>query len=75
LGWIYLKKNLPDQAMPIFQELITKNPLRPTFHYHLAMAMAQKGDKAQAKDEVKKALGLNPASDEKKQIQDFQGRL
>jgi Flp pilus assembly protein TadD len=75
LGWIYLKKNLPDEALPIFQEIVTKNPERPIFHYHLGMAMAQKGDKAKARDEVKKALALNPADDEKKQFQDFLNRL
>jgi tetratricopeptide (TPR) repeat protein len=75
LGWIYLKKNLPDQALPIFQDLVTKNPGRPTFHYHLGLTMAQRGDKAQAKEEVKKALSLNPANDEKKQIQDLLNRL
>jgi tetratricopeptide (TPR) repeat protein len=75
LGWIYLKKNLPDQALPIFRELVTKNPERAVFHYHLGLAMAQKGDKVQAKGEAQKALSLKPASDEKKQIEDFLGRL
>jgi tetratricopeptide (TPR) repeat protein len=75
LAWIYLKKNLPDQALPILHDIVTKNPGRPTFHYHLGMAMAQKGEKSQAREEVNKALALNPASDEKKQIQDFLSRL
>jgi tetratricopeptide (TPR) repeat protein len=75
LAWIYLKKNLPDQALPILQELVTKNPDRAVFRYHLGLAMAQKGERAQAKLEAQKALALNPASDEKKQIQDFLGRL
>jgi Flp pilus assembly protein TadD len=75
LGWIYLKKNLPDQALPVFQDLVTKNPERSTFHYHLGLALAQKGDKARAREEVKKALSLNPATDEKKQIQDLLNRL
>jgi tetratricopeptide (TPR) repeat protein len=75
LAWIYLKKNLPDEALPILHDLVVKNPERAIFHYHLGLAMAQKGDKAQAKAEVNKALSLNPASDEKKQIQDFLGRL
>src|ERR1035441_5854302 len=75
LAWIYLKKNLPDQAMPILQELVTKNPDRAIFRYHMGLAKAQKGDKAQAKLEAQKALALNPANDEKKQIQDFLSRL
>ena len=75
LAWIYLKKNLPDQALPILQELVAKSPDRAVFRYHLGLAKAQKGDKAQAKLEAQKALALNPASDEKKQIQDFLSRL
>jgi len=75
LAWIYLKKNLPDQALPILRDLVTKDPKRPTFHYHMALAMAQKGDKAQARAEVQKALALNPANDEMKQLQDFLSRL
>jgi tetratricopeptide (TPR) repeat protein len=75
LAWIYLKKNLPDEALKILKDIVAKNPGRPTFHYHLGMAMAQKGEKAQAREEVNKALALNPASDEKKQIQDFLSRL
>jgi tetratricopeptide (TPR) repeat protein len=75
LAWIYLKKNLPDQALPILQDIVTKNPGRPTFHYHLGMAMAQKGEKAKAREEYDKALALNPASDEKKQIQDRMSSL
>ena len=49
LGWIYIKKNLPDSAIAVFRELVTKNPKRAAFHYHLAMALFQKGDKVQAK--------------------------
>jgi tetratricopeptide (TPR) repeat protein len=75
LGWIYLKNNLPDQALPVFQDLVKKNPDRSTFHYHLGLALAQKGDKARAKEEVKKALSLNPTSDERKQVQDLLNRL
>jgi tetratricopeptide (TPR) repeat protein len=75
LAWIYLKKNLPDQALPILQGLVTKKPDSAIFRYHLGMAKAQKGDKAQAKLEAQKALALNPANGEKKQIQDFLSRL
>ena len=75
LGWIYLKKNLPDNAVPIFEALVTKLPTRPTFHYHLGLALVQKGDKARARDELKKALAYNPDADEKQKIQDLLARL
>jgi tetratricopeptide (TPR) repeat protein len=60
LGWIYIKKNLSDSAITIFDELIRKDPKNPTYRYHLAMALAQKGDKAGAKREVTAALASNP---------------
>jgi tetratricopeptide (TPR) repeat protein len=74
LGWIYLKKNLADDALEIFRGLVSKQPNQSTFRYHLAMALSQKGDKAHAKDELKKALDSNPSQDEKRKIQDLLSR-
>jgi tetratricopeptide (TPR) repeat protein len=75
LGWIYLKKNLPDNALEIFQDLVNRQPNQPTFRYHLAMAMLQKGDKTHAKEELKKSLEANPSADEKDKIRDLLNRL
>jgi tetratricopeptide (TPR) repeat protein len=75
LGWIYLKKNLPDNALPIFQELVAKQPNRSTYHYHFGMALAQKGDKVRAKEEMRKALAANPDNNERQKIQDSMTRL
>ena len=60
LGWIYLKKNLTDQALDTFRNLVTKAPKNPTFHYHYAMALMQKGDRESAKKECLTALSDNP---------------
>ena len=54
LGWIYLKKNLSDNAIEIFQDLVAKAPNQSTFHYHLGMALYQKGDKPKAIKELNK---------------------
>ncbi len=75
LGWIYLKKNLPDNAIEIFRDLVAKTPNQPTFRYHLGMALSQKGDKVHALAELRRALDLNPSAEEKKQIQDLIQRL
>jgi len=75
LGWIYLKKNLPDNALEIFRDLVNRQPNQPTFRYHLAMAMLQKGDKTHAKEELKKSLEANPSADERDKIQDLLNRL
>jgi tetratricopeptide (TPR) repeat protein len=64
LGWIYIKKNLSDDAARVFKELTTQEPANPTFHYHYGMALMQKGDKAQAKKELETAIKNNPSKDE-----------
>jgi len=48
LGWIYLKKNLTDNAIDIFKDLVNRVPAQAVFRYHLGMAYSQKGDKTRA---------------------------
>jgi tetratricopeptide (TPR) repeat protein len=71
LGWIYLKKNLSGDAVDIFKDLVSKVPNSSTYHYHLAKAYAQQGDKVRAKSELQAALKLNPTAYEKAQIEDL----
>ena len=75
LGWIYLKKNLSDNAIEIFKDLVGKQPNQSTFHYHLAMALQQKGDRSRALEQLKEALKYNPPKEEKDKIQQMIGRL
>jgi tetratricopeptide (TPR) repeat protein len=75
LGWIYLKKNLPADALPIFQDLAAKQPGLSTRHYHLGMAFAQAGDRPHAATELAKALACHPPDGEKKKIQDLLNTL
>lgn len=56
LGWIYIKKNLQDNAIEIFRDLLNRHPENATWRYHLAMALYQKGDKAAARRECATAL-------------------
>ena len=63
LGWIYLKQNLNDSALQVFRGLTQTNPDNPTFHYHLAMALLQKGDKITAKTELQNALSKKPSTE------------
>jgi tetratricopeptide (TPR) repeat protein len=69
LGWIYLKKNLSDNAIEIFNELVQKEPKNSTYHYHLAMALIQKGDRFAAMTQAKAALNCNPGQAEDEKIQ------
>ena len=56
IGWIYLKKNIPDSAIDEFKRLVTQAPLNPIYHYHYAMALQQKGDTVGAKAQCEVAL-------------------
>jgi Flp pilus assembly protein TadD len=69
LGWIYMKKNLSDQAIDTFKELVSKEPFISTYHFHLGMAYSQKGDKTKALDQLREALKCNPLKEEKEKIQ------
>jgi len=71
LGWIYIKKNMSEDAVRVFTDLVQKDPKNPTFHYHFGMALLQKGDKSSAKRELETALKDNPSTDEKGKIQDL----
>ncbi|MEQ1757837.1 MAG: tetratricopeptide repeat protein [Vicinamibacterales bacterium] len=67
LGWVYYKKNLSESAITAFKEGAEQAPKNPILHYHLGMAYAQKGDKANARASVEQALALNakfPGSDD-----------
>ena len=68
LGWIYIKKNLPDEALRIFNDVVKKNPENPIFRMHLAQAMFQKGDRPGARTELNKALKNNPSKLTEQQI-------
>jgi tetratricopeptide (TPR) repeat protein len=75
LGWIYIKKNLSDSAILIFQELVKNDPERATYRYHYAMALFQKGDKASAKRELEAALRAKPQKEEEAKIRDLMAKL
>ena len=78
LGWIYIKKNLPDDAIRIFVELTRKDPGNAMYRYHLAQALIQKGDKPRAKKELDDALrGIKIHPDQKyeKKIRELMGKV
>lgn len=75
LGWIYLKKNLSDNAIEIFNDLVKKQPNHSTYRYHLGMALSQKGDKPRALRELEQALKNNPTKDEAGKIRDLMTKI
>lgn len=75
LGWIYIKKNLSDSAIPIFREIVEKDAKNPTYRYHYAVALMQKGDKPSAKRECQVALANNPTKDDEAKIRDLMSKI
>jgi tetratricopeptide (TPR) repeat protein len=63
LGWVYTKKGLNDSAIQTFRGLVKKYPDEPVYRYHLAVALLQKGQTADAKAELAIGLSKNPAKD------------
>jgi len=71
---IYLKKNLTDESLRILQGVVTRQPNRPLYRLHLAMAYYQKGNKPAARKELEAAAKNNPTAQEKLKIRDLLGK-
>jgi tetratricopeptide (TPR) repeat protein len=63
LGWINLKMNRADAAIAIFRELVDKQPAGTTYRYHFGMALAEKGDRPAAVEQLRTALKYVPAEE------------
>ena len=68
LAYIYIKKNLPDSAIQILSNATQKYPNQPVYHYHMALALLQKGDKAGARREGESALASGPGKADEEKI-------
>lgn len=75
LGWIYLKKNMNDNAVQTFQSLVRNNPGSMTYRYHLGAALYQKGDQQRARTELQAALSSKPMTRDEPKIRELLARL
>lgn len=75
LGWIYLKKNLTDNAMDTFKNLTAQVPTNSTYHFHYAMALAQKGQREQSAKECLAALAQKPKKVEEDKIRELMKKV
>src|SRR5262249_36013786 len=53
-----LKRDKPDEALPLFQKAVEQSPDFPTGHYYVGVAWEGRGDTAQAAIAFQKALEL-----------------
>ena len=68
LGYVYLKKHQTADAERTFNTLVSQDPKNPTYRFHLASALFDKGDKPHAKEELQKALAQKPSQSEEQKI-------
>jgi tetratricopeptide (TPR) repeat protein len=69
LGLVYLKRNLKDSAVTVFQNLVNKHPDNPLYRYHYGLALFQTGQNARAKAELQTALPKKPPENVRKGIE------
>jgi tetratricopeptide (TPR) repeat protein len=75
LGWILIRKNLSEEAVRVFKDLVVKKPGNAIYHYHYGMALQGKGDKPSAKKQLEEALKDRPSKPQEQQIRDLLQRL
>jgi tetratricopeptide (TPR) repeat protein len=71
LGWVFYKKNLHTAAVEQLRKAVSINEAdarkanvspSATYHYHLGMALKEKGDKTEARRELETAVRLSDKS-------------
>jgi len=75
LAWVYIRKNLNDTAISLLKPLIAKQPRNPLFHYHMGLALLQKGDRTAARQSLQTALSLNPSKEDEQRIREALARV
>lgn len=75
LGWVYIKKQMTQEAIRVFSDIVKKQPENPIYRYHYGMALSQRGDKAAARREFESALLNNPSKDDASKIRDLLKQL
>ncbi|MBM3777541.1 MAG: tetratricopeptide repeat protein [Acidimicrobiia bacterium] len=73
LGWVYLRRGLPDLAIRPIRTAVEKVPTNPVYRYHLGLAYAKAGDTERARASLTEALELGtdfPEADAARQLLD-----
>ena len=63
------------KALDTFRTLVVKSPQNPTYHYHYAMALLQKGDRENAKKECQSALADKPSKTQENEIRQLMAKV
>lgn len=63
LGWIYVRKNMTEQALQVYSSIDTKKQSNANIHYHHGIALLKAGRKNDARATLERALALKPGPD------------
>ena len=75
VGWIYFKKKNTDTAISVLTNVVQKDPREPVYHYHLAAALLEKGDRDEARRQLQSALENRPRKADEAKIRDLMGKV
>ncbi len=75
LAWVYTRKRLNDNAISILKELTVKKPKNSLYHYHLGVALAQKGNRTAARQSLQTALGLASSQSDAAKIRQYLAKI
>lgn len=59
LGWVYVKKDLPQLAIPLLEESVSTDPTNVFYRFHLGLAYAKAGLSDKARASLERALQIN----------------
>jgi Flp pilus assembly protein TadD len=62
LGWVYYKKGLSSLAVTTFRQATALDASNLDIQYHLGLALAQQGEKAEARKALEQVVRLKPGS-------------
>jgi tetratricopeptide (TPR) repeat protein len=60
LGWVYVRKDLPSLGTRHLEDAVRAEPATALFRYHLGIAHERLGEFPAARDELTRALTLDP---------------
>jgi len=67
LAWVYVKKGLPQMAIPLLRQAVDKMPRDASFRFHLGMAYSAAGNKTAARLALLNARRLGLTENEARQ--------
>jgi Flp pilus assembly protein TadD len=68
LAWAYYYKGVYASAIDLLQEAVKESPDNPTYHFHLGLAYAKNNDVLHAREQLERALKLNPGESQAGEI-------